>query len=247
MADSAQNKTFPLFPAGGRPLVLAVTSRSLFKDEGEYWEHVRRVAESGANGFVLREKDLASDQYRRFAQTFLEICSDSPITPILHTNVEVARELGCEAIQLPIPQLKLIMTYQSILESGSVASGDRAVSLMPQDAPMPLDGMHEYFPTIGASTHSVEEARYAQGLGISYVTLSHIYETSCKPGLEPRGLGLIDDVRAACPDLAVIALGGIDAGNAAAAIEHGADGVALMSGLMLAEDPRSIVESIQSV
>ena len=45
----------------------------------------------------------------------------------------------------------------------------------------------KHFNIIGASTHSLEDAKIAEKLGATYITASHIFATDCKKGLEPRG------------------------------------------------------------
>ena len=68
------------------------------------------------------------------------------------------------------------------------------------------------FETVGASVHSVEEAKTAEKLGASYITAGHIFATNCKRGLAPRGLGFL---KAVCESvkIPVYALGGITSDN----------------------------------
>lgn len=96
---------------------------------------------------------------------------------------------------------------------------------------LPLDILRQgrpEIPIVGASCHSVEEALQAQSLGADYITISHIYTTDCKPGLPPRGLSLISEVKE-CVSIPVYALGGITPGRVRACLEAGADGAAMMS------------------
>ena len=87
------------------------------------------------------------------------------------------------------------------------------------------------FETVGASVHSVEDAETAEKLGASYVTAGHIFATDCKKGLAPRGLEFL---KAVCEsvDIPVYAIGGITPENMQSAVDCGAKGVCVMSGLM---------------
>lgn len=100
-------------------------------------------------------------------------------------------------------------------------------------------------PFHGRSCHNVEEVRRAVDGGASYLTISPVAATVSKPGYGPA-IGA-DGVRRAA-DLAgsthVFALGGIDAGNAAAMRAAGAHGVAVMGALMRAEDPAAALTTI---
>jgi thiamine-phosphate pyrophosphorylase len=97
---------------------------------------------------------------------------------------------------------------------------------------------------IGISAHSIEDVAKAAGAGADYATLSPIFVTQSKPGYGPA-LG-VDILRcAAHPPL--LALGGIDAGNAASCIAAGAAGVAVMGEAMRAADPRRFMVDLLSL
>lgn len=87
------------------------------------------------------------------------------------------------------------------------------------------------FETVGASVHSVEEAVQAEKLGAAYVTAGHIFATDCKKGVPPRGLEFLENV---CKSVKIpaYAIGGITRDNMHLALEKGAAGVCVMSGLM---------------
>lgn len=78
---------------------------------------------------------------------------------------------------------------------------------------------------LGRSVASVEEAR---GLDADYLGAGPVWETPSKTDADPP-IGL-EGLRAICVavDLPVVAIGGIDARNAAACIEAGAAGVAVI-------------------
>ncbi|HZP73274.1 MAG TPA: thiamine phosphate synthase [Gaiellaceae bacterium] len=85
---------------------------------------------------------------------------------------------------------------------------------------------------LGRSVASVDEAA---GLDADYVGAGPVWATPSKADADPP-IGL-EGLRAICVavDVPVIAIGGIDAGNAAACIEAGAAGVAV---IRAAADPR---------
>lgn len=93
-------------------------------------------------------------------------------------------------------------------------------------------------PFHGRSCHNVEEVRRAVGGGASYVTISPVADTLSKPDYGPaigaEGVRRTAELAGAAH---VFALGGIDAGNAAAMRAAGAHGVAVMGAVMRAEDP----------
>ncbi|RYG72291.1 thiazole tautomerase TenI [Lentibacillus lipolyticus] len=94
---------------------------------------------------------------------------------------------------------------------------------------------------IGCSVHSVKEAANAAEDGADYVTYGHIFESGSKPGVEPRGLaGLREVVQQT--SIPVVAIGGITPDNTKEVLESGAAGIAVLSGILLAEDPLAAVQ-----
>lgn len=89
----------------------------------------------------------------------------------------------------------------------------------------------------GFSAHTTDEAQRAHQSEVAFCTISPIFETNSKPGLSAAGVELIRGVRKTTPEMPLIALGGINATNARSCIKAGAVGVAMMSGIMSADDP----------
>jgi thiazole tautomerase (transcriptional regulator TenI) len=89
---------------------------------------------------------------------------------------------------------------------------------------------------VGASIHSAYEARRMERLGVHYVLFGHVYETSSKPGLPPRGIQQLAEVvrQVSVP---VVAIGGITPERVQEVMECGAGGVAVMSGILEAANP----------
>lgn len=99
------------------------------------------------------------------------------------------------------------------------------------------------FDEVGVSIHSVSEAIEAVNLGATYITAGHIFETDCKKNLEPRGLSFLSSVCSSV-NIPVFAIGGISLSNAQEAIDAGADGVCIMSGLMNCKNPKEFIQNI---
>jgi thiamine-phosphate pyrophosphorylase len=96
---------------------------------------------------------------------------------------------------------------------------------------------------IGISAHRPEEVAQAAAAGADYATLSPIFLSASKPDYGPA-LGLAA-LRGPWP-LPVLALGGVDAGNAAACLTSGASGIAVMGEAMRAPDPSAFMAGLLS-
>lgn len=98
---------------------------------------------------------------------------------------------------------------------------------------------------VGQSCHSVDELRAAQASGVDYATFSPMWATESKPGYGPAlGFAGLAVGCAAVPDLPVYALGGVGPGRVEFCIEAGATGVAVMGGIMRADDPAAAVRRL---
>jgi thiamine monophosphate synthase len=103
------------------------------------------------------------------------------------------------------------------------------------DQPVPAGGS-----PWGRSCHSRAEVVTAAREGAAWATLSPYAATASKPAYGPP---LPASAFAGHP-LPVLALGGVDAGNAAAALAAGAHGVAVMGAVMRAPDPAAVVAGL---
>lgn len=151
---------------------------------------------------MLREKDMDERDYEVLAREVQCICRRHQVPFIAHTFARIAVHLGADGLHLPLPLLRRLR------ESG---------------AALPAH--------LGTSCHSLEDVREAERLGCSYLIAGHIYATTCKPGLPPRGLAFLREVTAAA-ELPVYAIGGITPARLREVREAGAAGGCAMSSLM---------------
>ncbi|MEE1246853.1 MAG: thiamine phosphate synthase [Acutalibacteraceae bacterium] len=167
---------------------------------------IEKIALAHPTAIILREKDLSEKEYKSLAAQVLEICNNHGVRCILHSFPEAAAELNCSALHMPLHRLSLL------------SSEERAS-----------------FKVLGASCHSVEDAKEAEKLGCTYITAGHIFDTDCKKGLPGRGLNFLKEV---CQSVTipVYAIGGISADKVALIRESGAKGACVMSGAMTCED-----------
>jgi thiamine-phosphate pyrophosphorylase len=93
---------------------------------------------------------------------------------------------------------------------------------------------------IGISASSVLEAVQAEGGGADYIGVGPIFPTLSKKDLKPKSLLGIQGLRRIKEktNIPVLAIGGIDAARARQVIETGADGIAVISAILGARDPR---------
>jgi len=144
---------------------------------------------------MISLRDKNRNRYDELAKSFLSIKSKYPSTKfLLHTDYKLAADLGGFGVHLPSSSLDKICEAKS-----------RGVWVI-------------------ASTHSLEEAVFAQKEGADAVTYSPIFETPGKG--EPKGLEKLKDIRGKIT-IKLFALGGILTQSQIDAVKSaGADGFA---------------------
>jgi thiamine-phosphate pyrophosphorylase len=90
---------------------------------------------------------------------------------------------------------------------------------------------------VGRSCHHADELAAAAADGCDYVTLSPVAASASKPGYGPALGAKRFGALATRTPLPVFALGGVTPGNAATWLDAGAYGIAVMGGVMRADDP----------
>jgi thiamine-phosphate pyrophosphorylase len=88
---------------------------------------------------------------------------------------------------------------------------------------------------VGASVHRVDE--YARVKHADYFGVGTVYQTKIKDRPFISGVGIVEKIRK-LTDKPLVGIGGITVDNLSPVIQAGADGVAVLSGIMEAEDPR---------
>ena len=165
-------------------------------------DQIEKIASAHPKAIVLREKDLSEKEYEQLARQVMQICQKHGTQCILHSFSNVAIALGAEAVHMPLPLLQKMTTQEK-----------------------------SHFQIIGASCHSLEEAKEAQDLGCTYITAGHIFLTDCKKGLPGRGLPFLEEICKAVR-IPVYAIGGISSQNIESVRKTGAAGACIMSGFM---------------
>lgn len=187
--------------------VIAVTNRKL--SQRPFLEQIKRVCQLRPEAVILREKDLSETEYAKLAEEVYNITTSYDVRLIIHTYINVARELGINTVHMSLHNMREYR--KEFIDNVNKINNIKT----------------------GCSIHSVEEAVEARNMGASYITAGHVYATDCKKGLAPRGLDFLKNVCDSV-DIPVYAIGGIDIddGRRKEVKKYGAAGSCIMSGMM---------------
>jgi thiamine-phosphate pyrophosphorylase len=188
--------------------VYLVTDRALCGERGVL-EVVRRAIAGGVTLVQLRDPVAKTGELVELARALSRLLRPAGIPLIINDRVDVALAAGADGVHVG---------------QQDMTPADARALLGPK-------------PLLGLSITSLEQLTRAQLHYVDYLGVGPIFATNTKPDaaspIGPEGLARIV---AQC-STPVVAIGGLDAGNAAAAIQAGARGVAVVSAVCAAPDP----------
>lgn len=185
-----------------------VTDRELGR--GRPTEAIVAAAVAGGVTCVqLRDKHASTRELMRQARTLQAVLKPRGVPLIINDRLDVALAVGAEGVHLGQSDLPLADARR--------IAGERL--------------------RIGVSVESVDDALAAQAGGADYIGVSPVFATATKTDTAaPLGLAGLAAVRRAVR-LPIVAIGGVRRENAAAVIRGGADGIAVVSAIVAADDP----------
>ncbi len=161
---------------------------------------------AGCRWVSLREKDLAPKERLALLRELVALARPYGAAVSVHEDADAAAAAGA-GLHLPA--------------KGSLAAARQRLGAQ---------------TLIGISCHTPTEVAAAARAGADYVTLSPIFASPSKPGYGPP-LGCAALAAAAREtSVPILALGGVTPGNAPSVLAAGAAGIAVMGGIMAAED-----------
>jgi thiamine monophosphate synthase len=178
----------------------------------------------------VREKGLQLDQ----AANILDLCIRNDLYLIVNDHADLALALIAKVSGVP----------------GAGASGRRralghlGVHVGQKDLPVPLvRSMLTAGCVVGASTNNRQEAQQAVAGGADYIAVGDIFGTGSKESTRAASPERLAEVKRAVTG-PVFGIGGINAGNVRRVMAAGADGVAVISAVCGADDPRAAAEEL---
>ena len=87
---------------------------------------------------------------------------------------------------------------------------------------------------VGVTVHTPAELAAVDPSAVDYIAVGAVYPTTTKPGVIPVGTAFVAEAARLFPG-PVVAIGGILPANAAAVLEAGAAGLAVLSGILVGD------------
>jgi len=195
------------FPAANTPIIKAVCLPDCYLitpepglEHSRFLQMLERVLARGVSLVQLRARQLPVQDYRALAAEVLQLCRQAGARLLLNAEPAFAVETGVDGVHLTSSRL-------------------RGLSARPLG--------DEYL--VGASCHTQEEVRHAGALGLDFIVVSPVQQTSSHPDAQLLGFDGLQRLTEVA-SLPVYALGGMQLSDMEAAFRHGAQGIAGISG-----------------
>ncbi|MFZ6017350.1 MAG: thiamine phosphate synthase [Nitrospirota bacterium] len=175
---------------------------------------VEEALRGGLKAVQLREKDLGTRDLLNMAYRMRELTKKYDAKLFINDRVDIALAVEGDGVHL-----------------GQKSIPAHAARKVVHDKLM-----------IGVSTHSLDETIKAEKDGADFITLGPIYQTPSKLKYgEPIGIDTLREVKSKL-SIPVLAIGGIKLDKVKEVMNAGADGVALISAILSAENIKEVTE-----
>ncbi len=195
-----------------------VTDRTQTQDRDLLWV-LEQALEGGVKAIQLREKDLSGRELFSAAEKTRALCDRYRARLFINDRIDVALAVEADGVQLG-------------------------------KASMPIGAARELLgpgKLLGASTHSLDEAKEAERGGADFILFGPVYFTPSKASYgAPQGLEALKKIVEKI-SLPVYAIGGIKPENIEDVRSMGVRGVALISAIMSANGPKPATQKILSL
>jgi thiamine-phosphate pyrophosphorylase len=179
-------------------------------------EVVRRALEGGVRAVQLREKDLSGAALYRLAAEMRLLTSEFNARLIINDRPDIALAVDADGVHIGVNSLPVAVVRR----------------LLGKDK------------IIGYSAHAINEALSAQADGADFVTFGPVFYTPAKAEYgTPCGVKILAEATAALK-IPVVGLGGISEAQVPDVLAANAEGVAVISAIMSATDPRAATASL---
>ena len=192
-----------------------VTDRTQTQGRDLLWV-LEQALEGGVKSVQLREKDLNGRELFTLAEKTRKLCQRFDALLFVNDRIDIASAVDADGVQLGTASIPI--------ESARELLGPRKI--------------------IGVSTHSLLEAKDAERSGADFILFGPVYFTPSKAGYgAPQGLEALKKIVEKSP-VPVYAIGGIKPDNIEDLKRTGVRGVALISAVMSANNPKIATQEI---
>jgi len=203
---------------GPWPLLNVIIGGPLCRGK-DYAELTRIAVEGGARLIQLREKDWDTCRMVAVAREMREVCHAYGALLVVNDRADVAAAAGADGVHIGQKDLTPRMA-RALIGPGKI---------------------------IGVSVDNLAQAQEAVTDGADYVGLGPVYATTSKDcEVPPCGPAVVAEVAAGIP-VPVIAIGGVTPDNTLPLLRAGARGVAVISVVWDAPEPRREVERFMNI
>jgi thiamine-phosphate pyrophosphorylase len=193
---------------------LHVLTDTVLQSKYSHEDIARMAVDGGADTVQFRQKDGTSRDMYRNASAVLKVCRDAGVTMIVNDRIDIALAIDADGVHLGHEDIP-IPVARTLLGDGKLVGGSAT----------DLHGLRSVLPE-----------------GPDYIGLGPIYPTRSKHDAgSALGIDALKEATA-ITSLPIIAIGGVTAERMTELLSTGIHGVAVISAVCCAPDPRRATE-----
>jgi thiamine-phosphate pyrophosphorylase len=190
---------------------------------------LRGAVAGGVDVVQVREKHLADHELLELARAVRELCERLGALLIVNDRPLVAREAGADGVHVGQDDMPVV-------EVRELVGPDMLIGL----------STHARHEIDAAATRTSAGVGEVGASGADYIGVGPVYETPTKPGRPAVGLELVR-YAAAHATVPFFAIGGLDVGNLADAVDAGARRAVVLRAIADAGDPRGSAQELRAL
>jgi len=177
---------------------------------------VAQALEGGVRMVQLREKDLSSRDFFALATELRQLTNEYNARLIINDRIDCALAVRADGVHLGVSSIPVV-SARTVLGKDFL---------------------------IGYSAHSVSEALQAEQDGADFITFGPVFDTPSKRQYgAPLGVDALSDAVQAI-SIPLYALGGVKLSDIPALLKTKCSGIALISAVLTANDPRTATKEL---
>lgn len=195
-----------------------VTDREILKGR-DLFDSVTQAIKGGVTIVQLREKNISSREFFNLAVNLKILVNSLNVPLIINDRLDIALAADCDGLHIGQDDLPLIQA-RSLLGSNKI---------------------------LGYSVSCAAQAVYGEKYGADYIGAGTVFATGSKSDAGiPIGTKTLKEIKEAV-SIPVVGIGGINAANAKAVRQTGADGISVISSILGEQNILSAAQKLMTI
>ena len=225
-----------------------VTDENCLPTGRDLFDAVEEALQAGVTLVQYREKNGLGKGMLEKARKLIALCHKYNVPLLVNDRLDIALISGADGVHLgqdDIPVAEARRMAEQFFKNSAAACNPADNKISDTDNSMQKAGNlagHNFI--IGATAHNVEEALKAEAAGADYLGCGAVFATTTKKDTVPLGIDGLKKIRKAVR-IPIVGIAGITTETYRQVLAAGADGIAVVSAILSADDITTAVKKLR--